>query len=193
LDNATNTTTVPAKKEKKKPLMGLPIFEYQDRGFKWVIENHTKESVVKETIHTDGIITVDINDPKQQVYLYNCDGITVKINGKFKSLVLDKCEQCAVVYDTVISSAEMVNCKKIQLQVNGICPVFTIDKTINVLVWLSAESAAITSFTTSLSSEMNISFPDGDDQKEVPIPEQFVHKLNTTNGSLSSVVSDLYN
>jgi adenylyl cyclase-associated protein len=198
LDTTTTTTTsdvttTTTKKDKKKPLLlGLPIFEYQDRGFKWVIENHTKESVIKEA-SKDGIITVDISDPKQQVYLYNCYGITVKINGKFKSLILDKCEQCAVVYDTVISSAEMVNCKKIQLQVNGICPVFTIDKTINVLIWLSAESALVSSFTTSLSSEMNISFPDSstNDQKEVPIPEQFVHKLN--NGTLSSDVSDLYN
>ena len=182
-------TSTQKKKEKKKPLMGLPIFEYQDRGFKWIIENHTKESVVKEASN-DGIITVEIADPKQQVYLYNCDGVTVKVNGKFKSLVLDKCENCAVVYDTLISGAEMVNCRKIQLQVMGLCPVFTIDKTVNVLVYLSSESAGISTFTTSLSSEMNVSFPDGDDQKEVPIPEQFVHKLK--DGSISSDVSDLY-
>jgi adenylyl cyclase-associated protein len=183
------------KKEKKTPLSGLPIFEYQDRGFKWVIEHHTKESVLKEAAPENGILTVDITDPKQQVYLYHCHGITVQINGKFKSLVLDQCEQCAVVYDTLISSAEVVNCKKIQLQVTGICPVFTIDKTVNVLIWLSKESVTVSSFTTSLSSEMNVSFPvEGeDDQKEVPIPEQFVHKISTTDGTLSSVVSDLYN
>ena len=172
--------------------MGLPIFEYQDRGFKWVVENQTKESVSKEAVSLqDGVMTVEISDPKQQVYLYNCNGIAVTVKGKFKSLVLDKCEGCAVVYDTLISSAEMVNCKKIQLQVNGVCPVFTIDKTVNVLIWLSKESLEVSTFTTSLSSEMNVSFPDGEDQKEVPIPEQFVHKL--TNGALSSDVSDLYN
>ena len=198
-DTTKSTTSLPPapgldaslqkKKEKKKPLRGLPIFEYQDRGFKWVIENHTKESVIKEA-STDGIITVEIADAKQQVYLYNCDGVTVKVNGKFKSLVLDKCENCAVVYDTLISGAEVVNCKKIQLQVMGVCPVVTIDKTINVLVYLSSESAGITSFTTSLSSEMNVSFPDGDDHKEVPIPEQFMHKLK--DGAVTSGVSDLY-
>lgn len=173
----------------KKKLKGIPIFEYQDRGFKWVIENHTKESVVREASE-NGVITVEITDPKQQVYMFNCDGITVKVNGKFKSLVLDKCEKCSVVYETLISSAEVVNSKKIQLQVTGVCPVFTIDKTINVLVWLSAESKAVSTFTTSLSSELNVSFPEGEDQKEVPIPEQFVHKI--TNGALTSDVSDLY-
>lgn len=172
----------PKKKEKKKP-RGLPIFEYQDRGFKWVIENHSKET-------TEGVMEVEISDPKQQVYVYNCEGVTVKVNGKFKSLVLDNCEKCAVVYDTLISSAEVVNCKKIQLQVTGVCPVFTIDKTTNIVVYLSEESKSISTFTTSLSSEMNVSFPDGDDQKEVPIPEQFVHKIS--GAGVSSDVSDLY-
>lgn len=179
------------KKETKKkaPLRGLPIFEYQDRGFKWVVENHTKETAVKEGAQ-DGVITVDISDPKQQVYLYNCEDLTVKINGKFKSLAIDNCKKVAVVYDSLISSAEVVNSKKIQLQVNGVCPVFTVDKTHGFLVWLSKESLEVSSFATSQSSEMNVSFPDGDDQKELPIPEQFVHKLS--NGTVTSEVSDLY-
>lgn len=184
---------ISTKKEepkKKKALSGLPIFEYQDRGFKWVIENHTKESVIKEA-SADGVLTIDVGDPKEQVYVYNCEGVTVKITGKFKSLILDKCRSCNVVFDTLISSAEMVNCKKIQLQVNGVCPVFTIDKTSNVLIWLSTESVNVSTFTTSLSTEMNVTFPDGDDMKELPIPEQFVHKLGDTL-TLSSEVSDLY-
>jgi hypothetical protein len=37
---------------------------------------------------------------------------------------------------------------------------------------------------------MNVSIPDGEDQKEIAIPEQFVHKLK--DGGLSSEVSDLY-
>ena len=179
----------PPKKVEKKKLTGLPIFEYQDRGHKWVIENQTTESAKKES--ENGILTVEVSDPKQQVYLYNCSGVTVKVNGgKFKSLILDKCEKCNVVFHTVISSTEVVNSKRIQFQTDGICPVFTIDKTIGCLVWLSKESAAISSFVVSMSSELNVNFPDGDDMKELPIPEQFVHKLS--NGSVSSEVSDLY-
>lgn len=122
----------PAKVEKKK-LTGLPIFEYQDRGHKWVIENHTAESAKKEA--ENGIIQVEVSDPKQQVYLYNCYGVTVKVNGgKFKSLILDKCDKCNVVFHSVISSTEVVNCKKIQLQTEHVCPVFTIDKVRLVLV-----------------------------------------------------------
>jgi adenylyl cyclase-associated protein len=188
---AAAAAVVVKKKEKKTPLRGLPIFEYQDRGFKWVIENHTKETAQKEHSATNGVITIDITDPKQQVYLYNCGDVCVQVNGKFKSLVLDSCQKCSIVYDTLISSAEMVNCKRIQLQVNGVCPVFTIDKTQGVLIWLSKESTEVSNFTTSQSSEMNVSFPSKDgDQKELPIPEQFVHKICAE--SLTSDVSDLY-
>merc|ERR1712178_316018 len=102
----------------------------------------------------------------------------------------DKCTNCAIVFENVISSTEVINSKNIQLQVTGICPNFTIDKTQKVLVWLSKETLNVSSFTTSLSTEMNINFPDGDDVKELPIPEQFIHTIK--GGHVTSSVSDLY-
>jgi adenylyl cyclase-associated protein len=141
-------------------------------------------------VSKNGVLTIDISDAKQQVYLYNCEDVTVKVIGKYKSLILDKCTKCSVIFESIISSAETVNCKKIQLQVTGVCPAFSIDKTIGCLIWLSEESKGVSTLTTSLSSEMNVSFPDGEDQKELPIPEQFVHKL--VGNSVTSDVSDLY-
>jgi len=187
---AEKKALVPAvpKVEKKVKPTGLPILQYQDRGSKWVIENHTKETAKKES--TGGLIQIKIGDPKQQVYLYNCVGISVKVSGKFKALILDKCTKCSVVFDSVISSTEIVNSKKIQLQTTGICPAFAIDKTVGCLIWLSEESASVSTFTSSMSSEMNVSFPDGDDQKEAPLPEQFMHKI--VGGKVMSEVSDLY-
>jgi adenylyl cyclase-associated protein len=186
------TTTATAKKAvpKKKP-RGLPIFEYQDRGFKWLVENQTAESTHGSS--SGNKITVEISDAKQQVYIFNCAGVTVHILGKFKSLVIDNCEEVAVVFDTLISSAEIVNCKKIQLQVTGVCPVFTIDKTVNIVVYLSEASKSVSSFCTSLSSEMNVSFPvtGSDELKELPIPEQFVHTISAAH-AVTSDVSELY-
>jgi len=167
--------------------VGTPVFEYQTRGFRWAIEHQTEQSA-KE--NHNGMITVTIKDPKEQVYLYKCTGITVKIEGKFKAVVMETCKKCNVVFETVISSVEVVNSDKVQLQTSGICPVFTIDKTHGCLIWLSEKSKSVSSFVTSQSSEMNISFPDGDEQKEVPIPQQFVHQL--LNGKVTSEVSSLY-
>jgi adenylyl cyclase-associated protein len=162
---------------------GPPKVEYQTRGFKWVVENQTKDS------NPNGLVTLDIQDPKQQVYIYKCDGATIDIKGKVKSIVLDACVKTNVLFDSAISTCEFVNCKRIKAQTRGLCPSFVIDKTDGIVVYLSEESLG-TSFVTSKSSEMNVSFPDGEEQKETPIPEQFVHKL--VNGSVTSQVSDLY-
>lgn len=183
-------TSAPAvKKPVKKKKVGLPILEYQERGTKWVIENHDKETA--KTISDTGLLEVAISDPKQQVYIYNCEEVTIKINGtKFKSVIVDKCVKVNVIFPTIISGCEIVNSKKIAVQSDGVCPVFTIDKTVGVSVYLSKDSTEISSFTTSMSSEMNVSVLDGDDYKEIPIPEQFYHKI--TDGDLTSEVSELY-
>merc|ERR1712232_864805 len=176
------------KKPAKKKKVGLPILEYQERGTKWVIENHDKETA--KTVSDTGLLEVEISDPKQQVYIYNCEEVTIKVNGaKFKSIIVDKCTKVNAIFPTIISGCEIVNSKKIAVQSDGVCPVFTIDKTVGASVYLSEESAAISSFTTSMSSEMNVSIPDEDDYKEIPIPEQFAHKI--VNGSVTSEVSEL--
>lgn len=184
---SSNSPTTPKSVKKKK--VGLPVLEYQERGTKWIIENHTKDTAKAHS--TNGLLEVEITDPKQQVYIYNCEEVTIKIKGtKLKSIVVDKCTKVNVIFPTIISGCEIVNSKKIAVQSDGICPVFSIDKTVGVSAYLSKESADISSFTTSMSSEMNVSIPDGDDYKEIPIPEQFFHKI--TNGGLTSEVSELY-
>mmetsp|Transcript_8385 Transcript_8385/g.12862 ORF Transcript_8385/g.12862 Transcript_8385/m.12862 type:complete len:501 (+) Transcript_8385:81-1583(+) len=182
---APKIPTMTKKEEPKKKLTGLPICEYQDRGHKWVVENQTKETA-------DGIITIEVTDPKQQVYIYNCEGITVQVKGgKCKSVIVDTCKKSNAVFESLISGCEVVNCKKIQVQSTGICPTVSVDKTDGFLMYVCKESLATTSFVTCTSTEMNVSFPDENgEQKELPIPEQFVHKL--VDGAVQSSVSDLY-
>ncbi|KAL3907863.1 MAG: hypothetical protein SGILL_008700, partial [Bacillariaceae sp.] len=67
------------KKVQKKKKVGLPILEYQERGTKWVIENHDKETA--KAVSDSGLLEVEISDPKQQVYIYNCEEVTIKVSG----------------------------------------------------------------------------------------------------------------
>jgi len=123
---------------------------------------------------------------------YKCDNATIQIKGKLKSIILDSCTKTNLLFDTAISSCEIVNCQKVQIQSTNICPSFAIDKTDGCLIYLSPDAVSISNFVTSKSSEMNVSWLDekSGEQKEAPIPEQFVHRL--VNGIITSEVSDLY-
>lgn len=165
---------------------GDPVCKFQPVGSKWIVENQTKDS------NPNGVCTIEIKNPKEQVYVYNSENATIQIKGKVKSVIFDTCVKSNLVFDTAISSCEVVNCKRVQIQSTGVCPSFSIDKTDGCLIYLSEEAVTISNFVTSKSSEMNVSWVDAKsgEQKEAPIPEQFVHKLK--DGSITSDVSDLY-
>jgi len=177
----------PAQTTKKAP---APVFEFRDRGGKWVLEHQNKST----TEDSNGLITVKVKDPKHHVYVYKCEGVTFDIQGKLNSLTFDSCTKCNFVFDTAISSCEVVNCKKVQVQTRQNCNSFSVDKTDGFVAYLSKESMKNATFVTSKSSEMNVNYPVdeyGDEMKEVPIPEQFQHSF-TEDGVLASQVSDLY-
>mmetsp|Transcript_51789 Transcript_51789/g.76768 ORF Transcript_51789/g.76768 Transcript_51789/m.76768 type:complete len:499 (-) Transcript_51789:243-1739(-) len=180
------TTPVVTKAKAAAPTKS-PVFEYQQRGQKYKVEYQTKENNTGD----GGIIKIDIKDSKEQVYIFKCQDITIDVHNKLKTIIIDDCKRVNVVFDTAMASCEVVNCQRIQLQTRQSCPTFSIDKTDGCLVYLSAESVGLSSFMTSKSSEMNVSWPDENGaMKEAPIPEQFQHKL--VNGKISSAVSDLY-
>ena len=133
---------------------GPPVLEYRDRGHKWAVENQTEESAAPSS----GPIVVTTTDPKQQVYVYKCEGVTVKIVGKVKNVVLDDCVKVGLVFDTAMAACEVVNCTKVQVQFTGTCPSFSIDKTDGCLIYVNKEAAERTAFVTSKSSEMNGEF-----------------------------------
>jgi len=179
-------STQPKSSPTKVTTTHKPVMEYVKHKHKWIVEYQTPE-----VVGPSKLIKMSIPDRKQQVYIYKCSGVTFQIENKLKTVTLDSCSKCNLVFDTAISSCEIVNCNSMQIQTIGICPTFTIDKTDSCLFYLSAETMDLTTFVTSKSSEMNVSFPDENgEMKEVAIPEQFKHKL--LNGSITSQVSDLY-
>lgn len=158
-------------------------------GKKWLVENQTKDC---------GVVTVDLDAAeghKFTIYVVACYEATIVVNGKCNSVTVDACAKCQVVFDSCISSFEVVNSKSMKVQVRGTCPSVAIDKTDGILTYLSKDTLPITSFLTSKSSDMQVSFPDdNDDMVEAPIPEQFQHKACLKDGkpSLTTDVSDLY-
>ncbi|KAG7168594.1 adenylyl cyclase-associated protein 1-like isoform X2 [Homarus americanus] len=109
----------------------------------------------------------------QSVYIFRCQNIVVQVKGKVNSVILDSCKKSSVVFENLVSSAEVVNCQSCQVQVMGIMPTISIEKTDGCQVYLSKESLK-TEIVTAKSTEMNVLIPKDDgDFVECPIPEQF--------------------
>jgi len=117
---------------------------------------------------------IEINDPEvnQSVYVFRCEGSTVKINGKCNNIIVDGCKKVAIVFGSVVSSCEFINCQSVQMQVLGKVPTISVEKTDGCQMFLNAESVAA-EIVTAKSSEMNVMIPVGEDFVEQPIPEQF--------------------
>lgn len=176
---------IKATQNGNKPKLHTPVCIFK-KPAKWLVEYQTQSS------NPNGVCVIDAKSPKEQVYIYKCENATIKVNGKIKSIIMDSCIKTNLLFESAISSCEVVNCKKLQIQCTAICPSFSIDKTDGCLIHLSKEAVPISRLVTTKSSEMNLSWEDdkSGEQVEVPVPEQFVHRL--VNGALTSEVSDIY-
>lgn len=110
---------------------------------------------------------------KQTIYVYKCSNSILNIQGKVNSIVLDQCTKVGLIFTSVVSMVEFINCRGMKVQVLDHVPTIQIEKTDGCHVYLSKTSLD-TQFITSKSSEMTINVPFGDGEyKEHPIPEQF--------------------
>eukprot|EP00947_MAST-08B_sp_MAST-8B-sp1_P000236 g236.t1 len=151
-------------------------------GKMWNIENQDNPA---EPIY--------VKDTKmmQKVYIYKCKGATIVIEGKVTGVSIDQCEKTQVVMETIIGGVEVGNSKSIKFQISGSCPSASVDKTDGCTVYLMSDEAKKCQISTAKHSDVQLSYMDGEDMAEVPVPEQFVHTLNDA-GKLESKVSELY-
>mmetsp|Transcript_21347 Transcript_21347/g.21475 ORF Transcript_21347/g.21475 Transcript_21347/m.21475 type:complete len:473 (+) Transcript_21347:90-1508(+) len=171
---------VPSKRAVEVP-KGPAKLEFQEGPHKWIVEYQGAES---------GLVTVNITDKKQTVYIFGCIDASVSIVGKCKSVVVDSCKKTKVYYDTLMASCEVVNCQRMHVECREKVASVAIDKTDGIIVQLPASSLD-TTVVASKSSEMNITFPDENGEMiEKPIPEQYIHRISGT--SITADVSDLY-
>jgi adenylyl cyclase-associated protein len=136
-------------------------------GNKWLVENHD-----------GGEHTIDITDFKQTIYVYKCDKVFLKINGKFNAITIDGCKTIVVSFTDAIATCEVVNTSGFKVQFNKV-PAVTIDKCSNGQLYLSKESFD-TDIITSKSDAINVVLPaksEAEDPVEMNIPEQFLTKV----------------
>mmetsp|Transcript_343 Transcript_343/g.1156 ORF Transcript_343/g.1156 Transcript_343/m.1156 type:complete len:274 (+) Transcript_343:99-920(+) len=155
-----------AEGPKKEPRVAL-------EGKKWVVEY----------FEGDQTIEVNVNSIKETVYIFRCNKSTIQIKGKCNSIAIDSCKKFNCVFESALSTCEIVNSSDIQVQSTGKASSMTIDNCNTVTCYLSAESLGDAHIVTSKCAAINLCAPKPDDPEdmfETPIPEQMVTKF--TNG-----------
>jgi len=151
----------------------------QQEGNKWVVENHV-----------DARVTLDNVELKHVVYIYGCTGTTVQIKGKVNTVSIDNCKKTGVLVDSTVAGVDLVNCKSVQVQITGLSPKVSVDKTDGCQIFMSSQCVREQmELFTAKSSEINLSFPESDSQGsefvERAVPEQL--KTVVTDGKLHTV------
>jgi len=127
---------------------------------------------------------------KSNVFITNCDDTTIQVKGKVKSISIDNCCKCHIWIDEVVSTVDVVNCKSVVLHIQIKAPAITIEKTESPRLVLSKSACeANPDIITSNISAMNVEMPgktDADDNVEVPVPEQFLSKINLKTGKITT-------
>merc|ERR1712179_815525 len=98
-------------------------------GKRWNIEYFKNEPDIE-------INELEVN---QSVYVFKCEGSTIKVNGKCNNIIIDSCKKVAVVFGSVVSSCEFINCQSVQMQVLGKVPTISVEKTDGCQMFLNAE------------------------------------------------------
>ncbi|KAF3985528.1 hypothetical protein FT663_05021 [Candidozyma haemuli var. vulneris] len=160
--------------KKNKP----PRVELVD-GAKWIIENLNSENT-KEPVVIDA-------EMQHSVFIGNTDGVTVQINGKGNAVSLSETRNTGVVVHSLISGVDVIKSVKFGLQVTGLVPLITIDKSDEGNIYLSKDSVENdSSVVTSNTTALNINVPTEEDYEELAVPEQLQHFVR--NGKLVSEV-----
>ncbi|KAI5954306.1 SRV2 [Candida jiufengensis] len=161
----------PVKKPAKKELVD---------GTKWIIQNFTQTDV-------SGPIVIEV-EMHQSVFIGNCSDITLQLKGKANAVSISETKNIGIVVDSLISGVDIIKSFKYGVQVLGLVPMISIDKSDEGTIYLSNESIqnqcqVFTSSTTAL----NINVPEANnDFKELAVPEQFVSTIQ--NGKLVSQI-----
>lgn len=163
-------SSIPKKKPARKELVD---------GSKWMIENFTEND-------TSNPIVINV-DMLQSVFIGHTSGVTIQINGKGNAVSISETTKTAVVVESLISGIDVIKSHKFGIQVTGVVPLITVDKSDEGSIYLSqnsvdADSRVVTSNTTAL----NINVPQDDDYTELSVPEQLLHSIK--NGKLVSEV-----
>lgn len=143
--------------------------------------------------HYEGKHDLEIKDVelKHSVYLCKLRNCTVNLPTKCKSIQIDGCFKTRIIVNSVVSTLEIFNNQRLQVEVTGNVPSISIDKTSGCVVEVTTQELKKNPplVVTSMISECNFTVPGvkkDDDPIEIPFPEQFNNKYNFETGKIDT-------
>lgn len=94
---------------------------------------------------------------KNGIFIENSNNCQIKIDEKFKSLNLNKCQNITLVVKSCVSGIEVMNCKNVTVIVREKTPSISVDKTERAKVILN-EGHLETDIVSCKASELNICY-----------------------------------
>jgi len=116
---------------------------------------------------------------KTGIFVGQCKGpeLTIQIKGKCKNITISNCENIAVVFETCVTTVELIGCKRIQCQAMTACGSYIIDKCDRTDLYVadgSLEDQVVVYTCQSTATVVHQSTANGEDQVEHAIPNQIL-------------------
>jgi len=93
----------------------LTYFSYSETFLPLPFDSHWMLQENHQGNHS--LLIEDNVEMNNVVYMFNCHDSTLTVKGKLNSVFLDSCRKSSVVFDSLVSSVEFVNCQSVQMQV----------------------------------------------------------------------------
>jgi len=133
-------------------------------------------------------VVVDIGEGedavKTGIFVGSCKGpdLVIQIKGKVKNITVSNCENIAVVFETCVTTVELIGCKRIQCQAMTACGSYIIDKCDRTDLYVadgSLEDQVVVYTCQSTATVVHQSTANGEDQIEHAIPNQILSTFAT--------------
>lgn len=133
-------------------------------------------------------VVVDIGEGedavKTGIFVGQCKGpdVVIQIKGKCKNITVSNCENIALVFDTCVTTVELIGCKRIQCQALVACGSYIIDKCDRTDLYAadnSLEDQVVVYTCQSTATVVHQSTANGEDQVEHAIPNQILSTFAT--------------
>jgi len=138
--------------------------------------------------YSEGVEELKEADQKTEVNFYSCSNTGFLIPNKVKNVVIDSCNRIQIEINEVISSIEMINSQSVTIYVKKTAPSITIDKSSQPKLYIFDEALLKDpNIITSMVTDMNICVQNGDDWNDMPVPYQFITKIDKNSKKMTTL------